>query len=140
MHTNALKVQLYFEDLETTNNLGSKTKIHKMGAVYFSLRSLPPEYNSGLDRETYVFGICEPLLDVIRLIECHDIEIEVSEENHTYFMEQCACLQVGLFKKAFLRTSFVILALLVKIVHKRYVMKMSLKGETETTPAACWFK
>ena len=34
-YPNALQIQLYFDDLETINPLGSKTKIHKMGAVYF---------------------------------------------------------------------------------------------------------
>ena len=72
-HPSALQIQLYFDDLENTNPLGSKTKIHKMGAVYFSLRNLPPKFNSGLDnihlcllfnsidREMYGFGkIFEP--------------------------------------------------------------------------------
>ncbi len=44
----ALKIQLYFDDLETTNPLGSKTKFHKMGAVYFCLRNSPVEFNSSL--------------------------------------------------------------------------------------------
>lgn len=34
----ALQIQLYFDDVEMTNPLGTKTKIHKMGAVYFSLK------------------------------------------------------------------------------------------------------
>lgn len=42
-HPNALQIQLYFDDLETTNPLGSKTKIHKMRAVYFALRNVPSE-------------------------------------------------------------------------------------------------
>ncbi|KAL7852459.1 hypothetical protein SRHO_G00182440, partial [Serrasalmus rhombeus] len=44
----ALQIQLYYDDVETTNPLGSKTKIHKMGAVYFTIRNLPPEFTSSL--------------------------------------------------------------------------------------------
>lgn len=47
-YPNALQIQLYFDDLETTNPLGSKTKVHKMGAVYFCLRNLPVQFNSSL--------------------------------------------------------------------------------------------
>lgn len=57
-HPNALQIQLHFDDMETTNPLGSKTKIHKMGAVYFSLRNLPPEYNSALAIYLSISAFC----------------------------------------------------------------------------------
>ncbi|XP_047210158.1 uncharacterized protein LOC124860697 isoform X1 [Girardinichthys multiradiatus] len=46
---NALQMQLYFDDLETTNPLGSKTKIHKLGAMYFTIRNLQIrlQFNTG---------------------------------------------------------------------------------------------
>ena len=31
-------IQIYFDELETTNPLGSKTGIHKLGAFYFVLK------------------------------------------------------------------------------------------------------
>ncbi|XP_038580037.1 uncharacterized protein LOC119906766 [Micropterus salmoides] len=95
-HPDALQIQLYFDDLETVNPLGSKTKIHKMGAVYFSLRNLPPEYNSSLanihlcllfnaiDREKYGFAkIFQPLLDDIKILKSQGIDIKIREETHT---------------------------------------------------------
>ncbi|KAF0044845.1 hypothetical protein F2P81_004003 [Scophthalmus maximus] len=90
----SLQIQLYYDDVETTNPLGSKTKIHKMGAVYFTLRNLPPECNSSLahihlcvlfnsiDRETYGLGkILEPLLEDIRVLENCGIEVEVNGQT-----------------------------------------------------------
>lgn len=78
-YPDALQIQLYFDDLEKTNPLGSKTKIHKLGAVYFTLKNFPPECNSSLanihlcllfnsiDREVYGFEkILQPLLDDLR--------------------------------------------------------------------------
>ncbi|XP_045898868.1 uncharacterized protein LOC123966797 isoform X1 [Micropterus dolomieu] len=95
-HPDALQIQLYFDDLETVNPLGSKTKIHKMGAVYFSLRNLPPEYNSSLanihlcllfnaiDREKYGFAkIFQPFLDDIKILESQGIDIKMRGETHS---------------------------------------------------------
>lgn len=47
-HEHALQVQLYYDDFETANPLGSKKGIHKLGCVYFILRNLPPKLNSVL--------------------------------------------------------------------------------------------
>ncbi len=44
----ALQIQLYYDDFETANPLGSKKGIHKLGCVYFILRNLPPKINSVL--------------------------------------------------------------------------------------------
>lgn len=98
----ALQIQLYFDDVETTNPLGSKTKIHKMGAVYFALKNLPPEYNSSLsnihlcllfnsiDRETYGFGkIFEPLLDDIRLLESSGVQVEMQGQSYQLYGTIC---------------------------------------------------
>lgn len=86
----ALQIQLYFDDVETTNPFGTKTKIHKMGAVYFCLKNFPPEYNSSLsnihlyllfnsiDRDTYGYAkILEPLIDDIRLLETAGIDVTI---------------------------------------------------------------
>lgn len=45
---NALKIQLYYDDFETANPLGSKKGIHKLGGIYFTLRNFPPQFNSSL--------------------------------------------------------------------------------------------
>lgn len=45
---NALQIQLYYDDFETANPLGSKKGIHKLGGIYFTLRNFPPQFNSSL--------------------------------------------------------------------------------------------
>ena len=40
---------LYFDDFEVNNPLGSHAGIHKLGALYYSLPSLPPEYQSSIE-------------------------------------------------------------------------------------------
>ena len=42
----ALQIQLYYDNLECANPLGSKKGIHKV--FYFILRNLPPRVNSAL--------------------------------------------------------------------------------------------
>lgn len=44
----ALQIQLFYDDFETANPLGSKRGIHKLGAIYFTLRNFPPVFNSSL--------------------------------------------------------------------------------------------
>lgn len=44
-----LPLNLYFDDFETGNALGSHAGIHKLGAVYASIPCLPPEYCSLLE-------------------------------------------------------------------------------------------
>lgn len=105
-YPNALQIQMYFDDLETTNPLGSKTKIHKMGAVYFCLRNLPVEFNSSLanihlcllfnsiDREVYGFDkIFAPFLDDIRRLETDGIEVEI--EGQLSVLHGTICLLTG---------------------------------------------
>ncbi|KAA0712534.1 hypothetical protein E1301_Tti019070 [Triplophysa tibetana] len=101
-HSNALQIQLYFDDLETTNPLGSKTKIHKMGAVYFALRNVPSENNSvlsnihlcllfnSIDRDIYGFDkILEPLLTDIKEIEQNGIEVKIGDECQLLYGTVC---------------------------------------------------
>lgn len=45
---NAFQIQVYFDDFETSNPLGSKQGIHKLGCLYFTLHNLPPCLNSCL--------------------------------------------------------------------------------------------
>lgn len=44
----ALQIQVYYDDFETANPLGSKRSIHKIGCLYVALRNLPPKFNSVL--------------------------------------------------------------------------------------------
>lgn len=45
---NALQIQVYYDDFETSNPLGSKQGIHKLACLYFTLCNLPPCQNSSL--------------------------------------------------------------------------------------------
>lgn len=40
---------LYYDDFETANPLGTATKIHKVGALYGSIATLPPQHASSLE-------------------------------------------------------------------------------------------
>lgn len=47
-YPNALKIQLFLDEFETVNPLGSKKGIHKLGAVYFTIQNFPSFLNSKL--------------------------------------------------------------------------------------------
>ncbi|KAK3920771.1 Sec-independent protein translocase protein TatC [Frankliniella fusca] len=47
-HPKILRLQLYWDDIEVVNPLGSKTTIHKIAAFYFSIQNLPPVESSQL--------------------------------------------------------------------------------------------
>jgi hypothetical protein len=42
-------IQLYYDDFEPANPLGSKSVIHKIGAFYFTVLNFPQKLNSKLD-------------------------------------------------------------------------------------------
>lgn len=88
----ALQIQLYLDEFETANPLGSKKGIHKLGCIYFILRNLPPKYNSVLqnilvvalfhsqDLKTYGFdNILKPLVDDLKILETQGIEVPFSD-------------------------------------------------------------
>ncbi|KAK3916414.1 Nucleoporin NUP145 [Frankliniella fusca] len=47
-HPRVIRIQLYCDDVETASALGSRTIIHKLLAIYFSIQNLPPEESSQL--------------------------------------------------------------------------------------------
>ncbi|KAK6316931.1 hypothetical protein J4Q44_G00123310 [Coregonus suidteri] len=87
---NALQIQLFYDDFETANPLGSKKSIHKLGGIYFTLRHFPPKFNSILvnihlcalihtqDLKTYGFdSILEPIVSDLKVLETEVIEVPV---------------------------------------------------------------
>lgn len=40
---------LYYDDFETCNPLGSHAGIYKLGAIYFTIASIPPKYASRIE-------------------------------------------------------------------------------------------
>ena len=84
----ALQIQLFYDDFETANPLGSKKGVHKLGAIYFTLRNFPPIFNSSLinihlcalfhaqDIKRYGFNlILEPLVNDLKLLETEGLRI-----------------------------------------------------------------
>ncbi|CAI5668325.1 unnamed protein product [Oreochromis niloticus] len=90
----SLQIQLYYDDFETANPLGSKRTVHKAGALYFVLRNLPPKFNSALmnihlvalfhteDMKKYGFDpILQPLINDIKILECFGLDLPFSSEK-----------------------------------------------------------
>lgn len=48
-YKNALRIKLYYDELEIVNPLGSKTGVHKLGVFYYQISNLPKVMNSKLD-------------------------------------------------------------------------------------------
>ncbi|KAK0136550.1 hypothetical protein N1851_027341 [Merluccius polli] len=84
----SLPILLYNDDCETVNPLGSKTGIHKLGFLYFSIKSLPPQLLSSLksqfllavykadDVKTYgLDAILRPIVEEIKCLETNGIRI-----------------------------------------------------------------
>jgi hypothetical protein len=44
----ACRLQVFYDDVEVVNPLGSKTKKHEVGMFYFTIFNLPPMVNSSL--------------------------------------------------------------------------------------------
>lgn len=84
----AIQIQLFYDDFETANPLGSKRGIHKLGAIYFTLRNFSPKYNSRLlnihlvslfhaqDIKMYGFNkILHPVVQDIKILESDGIQV-----------------------------------------------------------------
>lgn len=81
---------LYNDDCETVNPLGSKTVEHKLGFLYFTIKSLPPELLSSLnshfllavyktdDAKTYgLSAVLNPIIDELKILELEGISIDM---------------------------------------------------------------
>lgn len=53
----ALRLQLFYDDVEVVNPIGTKTCIHKLGMFYYSLDNLPRKYNSVMS-SIHVLAVC----------------------------------------------------------------------------------
>ncbi|KAG5271297.1 hypothetical protein AALO_G00178160 [Alosa alosa] len=91
-----VQIQLFFDEFECANPIGSKRGIHKVGAIYFTLRNVSPKYNSSLqnihlvslfhaeDIKTYGFGkILAPLVQDILTLETSGIQLSLFD--HTVY-------------------------------------------------------
>lgn len=88
----ALQIQIYYDDFETANPLGSKRGIHKIGCLHFVVRNLPPKFNSVLmnihlvslfhtqDLQNYGFDvILEPLINDVKILESQGLSLPFSD-------------------------------------------------------------
>lgn len=84
----AVQIQMFYDDFEVANPLGSKKGIHKLGAIYFTLRNFSPKWNSFLsnihlcalfhaqDLKRYGFiEILAPVVRDIKVLESDGIDI-----------------------------------------------------------------
>ncbi|XP_047143709.1 uncharacterized protein LOC105850147 isoform X1 [Hydra vulgaris] len=90
--THELVIQLYYDDVETVNSIGTKASIHKLGAFYFILKNFPAIFNSNLANVhlvalTYVndikkYGINAVLRAIVDDLKCMEdgFQIEVQGE------------------------------------------------------------
>lgn len=93
----ALRLQLYYDDLEIVNPLGSKTKKNELGMFYFSILNLPTRLNSSLNniftfavvKTTYLRSnnfefVLKELMDEIAELESEN-GMKLSFESHPNF-------------------------------------------------------
>ena len=79
---NAIQIEIFYDDFETSNPLGSIWGIYKVGAIYFTLWNLSPKYNSSLsnihlialfhaqDIKTHDFSkILDPIVQDVKILE-----------------------------------------------------------------------
>ena len=86
----SIPIAIYADDCEIVNPLGSKTSVHKLGLIYFTIKCLPPEYLSSLkshfllavykSNDVKHYGgmnvVLDPIVNEIRDMEQNGIQIE----------------------------------------------------------------
>lgn len=88
-----LQLQIYYDDFETANPIGSKATCHKMGAIYFTIKNLPVYYNSTLENiyllalfytndldEIKLNSILRPIVDDLKILESDGIIVNGFDE------------------------------------------------------------
>lgn len=84
----SIPLVIYNDDCEMVNPLGSKTSVHKLGFIYFTLKCLHPEYLSSLnshfllavyktdDVKTYgINAVLDPIVSDIKDLELEGIQV-----------------------------------------------------------------
>jgi len=104
-------IQIYYDDVETTNPLGSKVGIHKIGAFYFVIKNFPPAVNSSLhnihllalthaaDLKKYGFApVLNTLVKELIKLEKQGLEVVVQGKKYTFrcFLSQIVGDNLGI--------------------------------------------
>ncbi|KAE8741250.1 hypothetical protein FOCC_FOCC013237 [Frankliniella occidentalis] len=86
-----LPLTLSFDDYEPDNVLGSHAGVHKLGAAYFEISCLPPEFQGALENKFLALlfhstdrcvgnkAAFRPLLNILKLLESEGITVVTSE-------------------------------------------------------------
>lgn len=94
-YKNAIRIEIYFDDVEIANPLGSKTVIHKLGVVLYRIQNMPVHMNSKLgsihtaciaysdDIKKYGFDkIFHPFMRDIKKLESNEgVTIQIGNED-----------------------------------------------------------
>lgn len=93
----ALRLTIYYDDVEITNPLGTKCKTHEVGLFYFTIQNTYSNFNSNinnififtvahtLDIKKYSFNeILKPFIEELKLLE-DDNGIEIMLENNELY-------------------------------------------------------
>lgn len=107
---------LYYDDFETGNPLGSRAGVHKLGAVYASLKCLPPKFNAQLQNQFLVllfyaedrvkFGnetIFNILIEDINYLRTKGVKICVESKKYQLFFVMVQLLGDNLGLNSILR-------------------------------------
>lgn len=78
----AIQINLFFDELEVVNPLGSKAGVHKLGAFYFVLKNLEPKFNSSLEN-----------IHLLALANCIDVKKYGYDAVLTPFMAELKKLE-----------------------------------------------
>lgn len=89
---------MYFDDYDVGNPLGSHAGCYKIGGVYYTLSSIPPQYASRLENiflactfyssDRVQFGnekVFTPLIEQLQMLESKGIKINVANKCYTVF-------------------------------------------------------
>lgn len=100
-----LPIFLYYDDFESSNPLGSKAGLYKIGAVYVSLACLPNCFSGLLDNiflselifanDRVVYGnraIFENLIIELKDLECNGVSIKTNNGDKTIYFTLLAIL------------------------------------------------
>ncbi|XP_034934881.1 uncharacterized protein [Chelonus insularis] len=93
-----IPLYLYYDDFEISNTLSSAAGIYKIGAFYFSIASMPPEYSSSIDSvflaefihtmDLKEFGnekCCRAIVDELKFLAEEGIWVDVNGINKQIF-------------------------------------------------------
>lgn len=56
-YPHAIRLQLFYDDVEVCNPIGSKAGIHKLGMFYYSIQNLPKHLNSAM-QNIHLLAVC----------------------------------------------------------------------------------